>query len=61
MPRYKGLEGFLKSKGMEVDFEYGNTGDFEVFAEGTLVFSKQQQGRYPSPPEILSAVENLGK
>jgi hypothetical protein len=40
MPRYKGLEGFLKSKGMEVDFEYGNLGDFEIFADEKQIFSK---------------------
>eukprot|EP00703_Trepomonas_sp_PC1_P001901 JAP94705.1 Selenoprotein W [Trepomonas sp. PC1] len=61
MPRYKGLEGFMKSKGFEIDMEYGNSGDFEIFADGKLIFSKQEQHRYPNPPEVLAAVESLGK
>ena len=57
MPRYEGLEGYLKQKGIqEIDFEYGNTGDFEVFYNDAMVFSKQKEGRHPTPPEILTAI-----
>lgn len=34
MPRYKGLEGYMKQKGYEVDFEYGEVGTFEVYCDG---------------------------
>ncbi|KAH0573878.1 Selenoprotein W [Spironucleus salmonicida] len=61
MPRFKGLQAFLKGKlGVEAVFEYGALGDFEVFANGTLVFSKAKEGSYPSPPAVLAAIEALG-
>jgi len=53
MPRYMGLMGFLKGKNIPSSYEYGNSGDFEVFVGETLIFSKQQQGRYPTPPEVF--------
>eukprot|EP00882_Tetradesmus_deserticola_P002320 GHRQ01002477.1.p1 GENE.GHRQ01002477.1~~GHRQ01002477.1.p1 ORF type:complete len:140 (+),score=54.14 GHRQ01002477.1:255-674(+) len=36
-----------------------STGAFEVFYDGTLVFSKLAQGRMPVVEELLSAVESL--
>jgi hypothetical protein len=30
----------------------GEKSQFDVFADGTLIFSKQQLGRYPEPGEI---------
>ena len=60
MPRFKGLQGYLKGKGIECDYSIGNPGDFEVYAGDSLLFSKQSTGRYPSPPEVLAALQNLG-
>ena len=62
MPRFKGLQAFLKQKlGSEATFEYGNRGDFEVFYNGTLVYSKTKEGAYPSPPQVLAAIQALGQ
>jgi hypothetical protein len=34
----------------------GAKSQFDVFADGNLVFSKQRQGRFPEPAEILAAL-----
>ena len=62
MPRFKGLQAFLKQKlGVEATFKHGNTGDFEVFYNDVLVYSKAKEGAYPSPPQVLSAIQALGQ
>jgi predicted Rdx family selenoprotein len=34
----------------------GAKSQFDVIADGTLVFSKQREGRWPEPAEILAAL-----
>jgi predicted Rdx family selenoprotein len=34
----------------------GEKSQFDVVADGRLVFSKQREGRFPDPGEILAAV-----
>jgi hypothetical protein len=34
----------------------GGKGQFDVVAEGRLVFSKHEQGRYPETGEVLEAL-----
>jgi hypothetical protein len=34
----------------------GETRQYDVFVDDELVFSKQQQGRFPELPEILAAL-----
>jgi predicted Rdx family selenoprotein len=34
----------------------GAKSQFDVFADGDLVFSKQREGRFPEPAEILAAL-----
>jgi selT/selW/selH-like putative selenoprotein len=34
----------------------GRKSQFDVIADGTLVFSKQQEGRFPEPEEIIQAL-----
>ncbi len=34
----------------------GAKSQFDVFADGNLVFSKQREGRFPEPAEILAAL-----
>jgi predicted Rdx family selenoprotein len=34
----------------------GGKGQFDVVAEGSLVFSKHEQGRFPEDGEVLSAL-----
>jgi predicted Rdx family selenoprotein len=46
----------LKERGHEAAIAPGAKSQFDVVADGTLVFSKQQQGRFPEADEILEAV-----
>jgi selT/selW/selH-like putative selenoprotein len=32
----------------------GETGQFDVLADGRLIFSKSSEGRFPEPDEILA-------
>jgi selT/selW/selH-like putative selenoprotein len=36
--------------------EEGSKGQFDVLADGQLVFSKQEQGRFPDAAEIRSLI-----
>jgi predicted Rdx family selenoprotein len=46
----------LNEQGHEAAITQGANSQFDVVADGTLVFSKQQQGRFPEEHEILEAV-----
>jgi selT/selW/selH-like putative selenoprotein len=35
----------------------GAKGQFDVLADGELIFSKERQGRFPEHEEILTALE----
>jgi len=35
----------------------GETSQFDVVADGSLIFSKQQQGRFPEAEEVIQALE----
>ena len=39
---------------MDATLVHGSGGEFEVTVDGTLVFSKRAEHRFPSPDEILS-------
>jgi len=34
----------------------GSNGQFDVVADGSVIFSKQQEGRFPEESEILTAL-----
>ncbi len=36
--------------------EPGEKSQYDVFADGDLIFSKQDEGRWPELPEILAAL-----
>jgi selT/selW/selH-like putative selenoprotein len=36
----------------DAEIEAGGNGQFDVLADGTLIFSKQQEGRFPEHSEI---------
>jgi selT/selW/selH-like putative selenoprotein len=36
----------------EAEIEEGGKGQFDVLADGELVFSKQQEGRFPDHAEV---------
>jgi hypothetical protein len=46
----------LERAGHDATTTPGGKGQFDVVAEGALVFSKHDQGRYPETEEILSAL-----
>jgi selT/selW/selH-like putative selenoprotein len=39
---------------VEAEAEPGSTGQFDVLADGRLVFSKEQEGRFPEEDEVLA-------
>ena len=41
---------------VETELHKGSGGQFEVVLDGTLIFSKKQQGRFPEPAEILEQI-----
>jgi predicted Rdx family selenoprotein len=47
----------LNGAGHEASIEEGAKGQYDVFAEGELVFSKQQQGRFPEHTEIRALLD----
>jgi predicted Rdx family selenoprotein len=42
----------LNDAGHEASAEEGAKGQYDVLADGELVFSKQEQGRFPDGPEV---------
>ncbi len=43
----------LNERGVAASIVEGAQSQFDVLSEGTLVFSKQKQGRFPEEDEIL--------
>ena len=39
----------------------GGGGIFDVKADGKLIFSKHQSGRFPDDDEVLTAIEKLNQ
>ena len=46
----------LKSRGYDAVDTPGEKGQFDVIADSRLLFSKQREGRFPDPGEILAAL-----
>jgi Rdx family len=46
----------LRAKGYDAAEIPGEKSQFDVVADGRLVFSKQQIGRFPEPGEVLAAL-----
>lgn len=42
---------------MESELKKGANGVFDVAGDGTLVFSKHREQRYPEPEEIINALK----
>ena len=47
----------LNGKGFNAVDIPGEKSQYDVVADGRLVFSKQREGRFPDPGEILSALD----
>ena len=43
----------LQEHGIDVSARQGEHSQFDVFADGELVFSKQREGRWPEDGEVL--------
>ena len=54
-PRAAGLAEELKKAVKDIDIELikSSGGVFEVVADGNLIFSKRDSGRFPTPEEII--------
>jgi selT/selW/selH-like putative selenoprotein len=52
-----GLAAELRDEGHAVEADEGSTGQFDVIADGELVFSKYQESRFPEPAEIRELLE----
>jgi predicted Rdx family selenoprotein len=46
----------LNDAGHEASIEEGAKGQYDVLADGELVFSKQEKGRFPDPVEIRESL-----
>jgi selenoprotein W-related protein len=58
MPRAAGLADELRARfGVEPELIKGKDGVFEVVANGALVFSKRQLGRFPDPGEVVGILD----
>jgi predicted Rdx family selenoprotein len=55
--RAASLAAELNEAGHEASIEEGSKGQYDVLNDGTLVFSKQEQGRFPDGPEIMSLLD----
>jgi predicted Rdx family selenoprotein len=47
----------LNANGIPATVAAGRKSQFDVLADGELLFSKQQQGRFPEEEEILALVK----
>ena len=54
-------EAIKKTYGVKPEFIEGSGGIFDVTANGELVFSKDQVGRFPEHEEVLSKLDALAK
>jgi predicted Rdx family selenoprotein len=34
----------------------GENGQFDILAEGKLIFSKEREGRFPEPEEVIGSL-----
>ena len=44
---------------MQAELAKGANGVFDVACDGTLIFSKHRDGRYPEPGEVIRALAAL--
>ena len=43
--------------GVDAEVVVGSRGQFDVVADGDIVFSKQAEERFPEPDEIITALQ----
>jgi hypothetical protein len=47
----------LNERGVDASIVEGRQSQYDVLVDGALVFSKEQQGRFPEDDEILALLE----
>ena len=52
--RAASLAAELKDGGHDASIEEGSKGQYDVLADGNVIFSKQLEGRFPDGAEIRS-------
>jgi len=48
----------LNDSGIPASILEGANSQFDVLADGALVFSKQREGRFPEEDEVLAALQD---
>jgi Rdx family protein len=48
----------LNDNGIDASIREGKKSQYDVFADGELVFSKQSEGRWPDDREVLSLLNS---
>ncbi len=56
--RAASLAAELNDAGHEATAEEGAKGQYDVFADGAVVFSKQEEGRFPEGSEIRALLSD---
>jgi selT/selW/selH-like putative selenoprotein len=49
-------EEIKKEFDVEVELKPGEFHSFDVFVDGSLIFSKSKEGRFPEPEEIIKLI-----
>ena len=52
-------EELRRELGVEPELVKGDNGVLDVVADGTVVFSKDREGRFPAPGELAKALREL--
>ncbi len=59
LPEAQALEKYLKPlKDVSIELHEGKLGVFEVYVDGKLIFSKEEERRFPDPDEIRDLIAN---
>jgi selT/selW/selH-like putative selenoprotein len=58
LPKATSLAASIKDAlGIDTEVVVGARGQFDVVADGDLLFSKQAEERFPEPDEIITAIQ----
>ena len=49
----------MQTLGVDAAVLVGTRGQFDVVADGALIFSKQKEQRFPEPDEIIEALRAI--
>jgi selenoprotein W-related protein len=60
LPRADSLAADIRNKlGFDVELIQSKGGIFDVQADGKLIFSKHEQGRFPEHTEVIDAINEI--